>query len=70
LISATSLFGDDGRLVNFVTDDRIEINAGVRIRFSTPVQEYTLVNGIEVLRRVRGRIGLIWRLNFVIADPL
>ncbi len=69
-MSATSLFGDDGRLVNFVSDDRIEINAGVRIRFSTPVQEYTLVNGIEVPRRARDRIGLIWRLNFVIADPL
>ena len=43
-ISATLLFGDDGLLANFISDDRSRASADgrvfTRLRFSTPVRDY------------------------------
>jgi len=43
-ISATLLFGDDGLLVNFISEDRLRASsdgkAFTRLRFSTPVRDY------------------------------
>jgi hypothetical protein len=43
-IAATLLFGDDGLLTNFVSDDRSRASpdgkAFTRLRFSTPVRDY------------------------------
>jgi hypothetical protein len=43
-ISATLLFGDDGLLTNFISDDRSRSSTDgksfTRLRFSTPVRDY------------------------------
>lgn len=44
-ISANLYFNEKGQLVNFISDDRYEINAMQRYRFSTPVKEYVQMNG-------------------------
>jgi len=44
-ISATLYFDDRGRLNNFVSDDRIEVNENKQYRFSTPVSNYREFNG-------------------------
>lgn len=44
-ISAELQFAEDGRLINFFSDDRTDINRREQIRFSTPIGEYHAVNG-------------------------
>lgn len=44
-ISALLRFADDGRLLDFISDDRIEINEGKQYRFSTPVHDYRMFPG-------------------------
>ncbi|HPI78925.1 MAG: hypothetical protein M9954_08880 [Cyclobacteriaceae bacterium] len=45
LVSATLYFNEDGQLVNFVSDDRYDINEKKQYRFSTPLANYKLVGG-------------------------
>jgi len=44
-ISANLYFDDKGRLKNFISDDRIEVNENKPYRFSTPVSNYREFNG-------------------------
>ena len=61
-IAATLEFGDDGRLVNFVSDDRSRASADgrsfTRLRFSTPVRDYRDFGAIRVAAHGEAR----WRL--------
>jgi hypothetical protein len=47
-ISATLYFNGKGELVNFVSDDRYAISDVKQYRFSTPMKDYRLLNGINV----------------------
>jgi hypothetical protein len=47
-ISATLFFDEEYRLVNFISDDRYDINEGKTYRFSTPLSEHTIINGVEI----------------------
>lgn len=46
-ISATLYFNDTGQLVNFISDDRYDINDMRRYRFSTPMRDYKLFTEIN-----------------------
>ncbi len=48
-ISAILYFNDEGQLINFISDDRTEINDMKQYPFSTPVSAYKNVNGINVM---------------------
>lgn len=41
VISATLFFNDKGELVNFESDDRYDVNDQKKVRFSTPLTNYT-----------------------------
>ena len=47
-ISATLYFNEMGQLVNFISDDRYVVGDMRQYRFSTPVKDYKLINGINV----------------------
>ncbi len=47
-ISATLYFNDEGQLVNFVSDDRYDVNEMKQYRFSTPLKEYQEINGYRL----------------------
>jgi hypothetical protein len=47
-IEATLYFNAAGQLVNFVSDDRYNINAKNQYRFSTPVNEYKIIDGYSL----------------------
>ncbi len=47
-ISALLYFNGTGQLVNFVSDDRYEINMMQKIRFSTPISDYREINGYNL----------------------
>ncbi len=49
-ISATLYFKEDGELTNFVSDDRYMADGKttVKLRWSTPVKDYTNFNGIKL----------------------
>jgi hypothetical protein len=44
-ISAVLHFNEKGQLVNFVSDDRYDINEMQKYRFSTPLSKYKTING-------------------------
>ena len=46
-ITATVYFNQEGQLVNFISDDRSAIDMK-QYRFSTPVKEYTSINGTNI----------------------
>lgn len=48
-ISALLYFNEEGQLVNFISDDRLEINDMKTYRFSTPVRQYENVNGYNLM---------------------
>lgn len=48
-ISATLFFNEKGELVNFVSDDRYDVNEQQWLRFSTPVREYKDINGLNLI---------------------
>ena len=48
-ISATLCFNGQGQLINFISDDRSALDMK-QYRFSTPVKNYTHVNGINVMQ--------------------
>ena len=47
-ITAILYFNELGQLVNFTSDDRYAIGDMKRYRFSTPVKNYTQINGIKI----------------------
>jgi hypothetical protein len=47
-VSAILIFNEENRLINFVSDDRYEINAGKKFRFSTPLSEFKKINDLEL----------------------
>ncbi len=50
-ISAELFFNDKGELVNFISDDRYaagENNTMIRLRWSTPLKDYKVFNGINL----------------------
>ena len=48
-ISATLFFNETGELLNFISDDRYEVNEKKWLRFSTPVSEYKNINGYHLI---------------------
>lgn len=48
-ISAVLYFNETGQLTNFISDDRYAIAEMKQYRFSTPVKDYRLINGINVM---------------------
>jgi hypothetical protein len=49
-ISAILYFNEAGQLINFTSDDRYDINVRKQYRFSTPVKEYSNIDGRNVLQ--------------------
>jgi hypothetical protein len=49
-ITATLFFNTQGQLINFISDDRTDVNGMKQYRFSTPVKEYILLNGITTMK--------------------
>ena len=49
-ISAVLFFDPEGKLVNFISEDRYDVAKGKKFRFSTPVTAYTRINGINVVK--------------------
>lgn len=49
-ISAILYFNGQGQLVNFVCDERYDVNSQREYRFSTPVMAYTSIGGYRVLQ--------------------
>jgi len=47
-ISAVLYFNEAGQLVNFVSDDRYDVNEGKRYRFSTPIGEFAEIGGFNL----------------------
>ncbi len=47
-ITATLHFNELGQLINFISDDRYAIGVMKQYRFSTPVKEYTQINGVNI----------------------
>lgn len=48
-ISAILIFTEQGQLVDFVSEDRTEINDMKRYPFYTPVSDYKKINGVNVM---------------------
>lgn len=48
-ISAMLYFNEKGQLVNFISNDRYDVNGKQSIPFSTPVYEYKNINGYNML---------------------
>ncbi len=49
-ISATLYFDEMGRLIDFESNDRTEITSMQQMPFSTPVHDYQMINGHQLLR--------------------
>lgn len=47
-ISATLVFNEKGKLVNFLSDDRYDVNRKEYVMFSTPVGEYANIGGFNL----------------------
>ena len=47
-IVAVLYFNEQGQLINFISDDRYAISDMKQYRFSTPVRDYTPMNGINI----------------------
>ncbi|MBK5212329.1 MAG: hypothetical protein JJE55_01555 [Flavobacteriaceae bacterium] len=47
-ISATLFFDENGQLVNFVSEDRMDVNSNRKIPFSTPITKYGNINGYNL----------------------
>lgn len=47
-ISAVLYFDSDGRLINFVSEDRVDVNSNQRVPFSTPIKKYGTMNGYNL----------------------
>jgi hypothetical protein len=49
-ITATLYFNQLGQLVNFISDDRTDVNEMKQYRFSTPVKEYRRMGEINIMK--------------------
>ncbi len=49
-ITATLYFNGQGQLINFISDDRYAISDMKQYRFSTPVKDYTKINGRNIMQ--------------------
>jgi hypothetical protein len=49
-ITATLFFNAQGQLINFISDDRTDVNGMKQYRFSTPVKEYFPLNGLNMMK--------------------
>ena len=47
-ISAILYFNENNQLINFVSEDRMEVNSNQRVPFSTPIKEYGTINGYNL----------------------
>ncbi|MDP2688094.1 MAG: hypothetical protein Q8O62_12785 [Aequorivita sp.] len=47
-ISAMLYFNEEGQLINFVSEDRMEVNSNQSVPFSTPVTKYGSINGYNL----------------------
>ena len=47
-ITAVLYFNEQGQLINFISDDRYAVNEMKQYRFSTPVKDYTQINGRNI----------------------
>lgn len=50
-IAAMLYFNEQGQLVNFVCNERYDVNSKKEYRFSTPVTAYATINGRQVLQK-------------------
>lgn len=50
-ISATLIFNNDGRLINFISLDRTDINDMKQYPFSTPIYEYKNIDGFNLVSK-------------------
>jgi hypothetical protein len=48
IISATLYFNKEGQLINFISNDRTDIDKGMNFPFSTPVSEYRIIHGYHL----------------------
>ncbi|MBP6397373.1 MAG: hypothetical protein KBF57_00360 [Saprospiraceae bacterium] len=49
-VSADLIFNEEGKLINFISDDRYDVGRGKKFRFSTPVTAYTKINDTNVVK--------------------
>ncbi|WP_062619491.1 DUF6544 family protein [Aequorivita aquimaris] len=47
-VSAILKFDESGRMINFISEDRVDVNSNQNVPFSTPVTEYGTVNGYKL----------------------
>lgn len=47
-ISATLFFNEKGQLIDFASDDRTEVTEMKQMQFTTPVDDYNNINGINI----------------------
>lgn len=47
-ISAILHFNENGQLMNFVSEDRMEVNSNQRVPFSTPITKYGSIDGFNL----------------------
>lgn len=47
-VTAVLVFAGDGRLVDFISDERFNTGEGKRMRWSTPLKQYNLINGYRL----------------------
>ena len=47
-ISAVLYFNETGQLINFISEDRVDVNSNRNVPFSTPVTQYGLRNGYNL----------------------
>ncbi len=47
-ISAILYFNEMGQLINFISEDRVDVNSNQSVPFSTPVTEYGILNGYNL----------------------
>lgn len=47
-VSAILKFDESGRLINFISKDRVDVNSNQNVPFSTPVTEYGTLNGYKL----------------------
>lgn len=47
-ISAILYFNENGQLINFVSEDRMDVNSNQKVPFSTPVTKYGIINGYNL----------------------
>jgi len=50
-VSATLFFNKEGQLVNFISEDRTSMSDQKKIPFSTPVHQYTIINGRNTMAK-------------------